>query len=404
MKYFKAGLIGSAVVIALGAISFHVAMAQQGPGSDSSETVAKPRKKNLPPPDTATDPATIEPATAEPSSPPPSADEPAADEPKIPSKFSKKGKEVPEGTATFSSDVNTVELDVAVLDNKGHFLPNIPKDKFRVLEDNVPQKIASFNLNGEAPMTIAMVIEFSNLFQQYYSQGWYETLVASYGFVQTLKPQDYVAVIAYDLRSEILCDFTTDRGKVQEAMQRLRIPGFSEANLFDALVDTEQRMSNIEGRKAILLIASGRDTFSKLTYDKARKGIQEAGVPIYAISMLQAMRIMAEQYMSASQQLDFLQADNEMKTFAKESGGQAYFPRFFGEFPNIFQSVSTALRNQYSITYTPTNQAKDGQFRKIKVELVDPETGAALRIMENGKPVKYDVIAKSGYTAPRAVE
>ncbi len=155
------------------------------------------------------------------------------------------------------------------------------------------------------------------------------------------KPQDYVAVIAYDLRTEILCDFTTDRNKVQEAMQRLRIPGFSEANLFDALVDTEQRMSNIEGRKAILLIASGRDTFSKLTFDKARKAIQEAGVPIYAVSMLQAMRIMAEQYMSDNQRMDFLQADNEMNTFARETGGQAFFPRFFGEFPSIFQTVST---------------------------------------------------------------
>jgi len=293
---------------------------------------------------------------------------------------------------------------VAVVDNKGKFIPDIPKTDFRVLEDNVPQKISSFNLNGEAPMTIAMVIEFSNLYQRYYSQGWYETLTASYGFVQTLKPQDYVAVIAYDLRSEILCDFTTDRSKVQEAMQRLRIPGFSEANLFDAVADTAQRMTNIEGRKAILLIASGRDTFSKLTFDKARKAIQEAGVPIYAVSMLQAMRIMAEQYMSDSQRLDFLQADSEMNTFARESGGQAYFPRFFGEFPNIFQSVEMALRNQYSLTYAPSNQAKDGQFRKIKVELVDPQTGAALRIMQAGKPVKYTVISKAGYTAPRAVE
>src|SRR5580704_13521574 len=224
MKYFKAGL-ASAVLIALGAITFHVALAQQGPGSDSSETVARPRKKN-PPADTVTDPATIElteytPASSRPAPSNPSNDEPAVDEPKIPSKFSKKGKEVPADTPTFSSDVNTVELDVAVLDNKGHFLPSIPKDRFRVLEDNVPQKVASFNVNSDAPMTIAMVIEFSNLFQRYYSQGWYETLVASYGFVQTLKPDDYVAIIAYDLRSEILCDFTTDRGKVQEAMQRL---------------------------------------------------------------------------------------------------------------------------------------------------------------------------------------
>jgi Ca-activated chloride channel family protein len=401
MKYFKAGF-AAAVLIALGAITFHVALAQQGPGSDSSETVARPRKKN-PQPDTTTDPATIQPSTSAPSNPPD--DEPAVEQPKIPSKFNKpKDKEVPENTPTFSSDVNTVELDVAVLDNKGHFIPGIPKNNFRILEDNVPQQIASFNVNSDAPMTIAMVIEFSNLYQQYYSQGWYETLVASYGFVQTLKPEDYVAIIAYDLRSEILCDFTTDRGKVQEAMQRLRIPGFSEANLFDALADTEQRMSGIEGRKAILLIASGRDTFSKLTYDKVRKVIRENGVPIYAVSMLQAMRIMAEQYMGQIQQLDFLQADNEMKTFAKESGGQAYFPRFFQEFPSIFQSVSTDLRNQYTLTYAPSNQAKDGQFRNIKVELVDPQTGAALKVTEGGKPVKYTVVTKGGYTAPRAVE
>jgi hypothetical protein len=102
--------------------------------------------------------------------------------------------------------------------------------------------------------------------------------------------------------------------------------------------------------------------------------------------------------------LDFLQADNEMKTFAAETGGQAYFPRFLQEFPSIYQSVQAALRNQYSITYKPSNQAKDGKFRKLKVELVDPQTGDALRISENGKPVKYSVITKAGYTAPRDVE
>jgi Ca-activated chloride channel homolog len=406
------------VLIALGAISFHAAKAQQDPGSNSSETVARPRKKT-PPPDTPPDTATTTDdddnpsvgaasntaAPAKSTNPPAASDsDSATDDSRIPSKFNRKGKDLPADAPTFSSDVTTVELDVAVLDNKGKFIGGIPKNKFRVLEDNVPQQIASFNMNSEAPMTVAMVIEFSNLFQQFYSQGWYETLVASYGFVQTLKPQDYVAIIAYDLRTEILCDFTTDRGRVQEAMQRLRIPGFSEANLFDALVETEQRMSNIEGRKAILLIASGRDTFSKLTYDKARKAVQEAGVPVYAVSMLQAMRIMAESSMGPLQQLDFLQADNEMKTFAAETGGQAFFPRFFGEFPSIFQTVSNALRNQYSITYRPANQTKDGQFRKIKVELVDPDTGDALRITENGKPVKYNVVAKSGYTAPRPVE
>ena len=255
-------------------------------------------------------------------------------------------------------------------------------------------------------MTVAMVIEFSNLFQQYWTEGWYQTLVASYGFVETLKKEDYVAIIAFDMRPEILTDFTTDHMKIQEALQRMRIPAFSESNLFDALVDTEDRMKDIEGRKAIVLIASGRDTFSKLTFDKARKAIQEAAVPIYAISLLQALRERADAYgaMGPISRLDFLQADSEMKTFSKETGGQAFFPRFYGEFPGIYRAIQDALRNQYSLAYHPSNQARDGKFRKIKVELVNPETNEPLRIVENGKPIKYQVIAKPGYTAPREVE
>ncbi len=377
MKYLKAFVILGAMLLLAG-VSFRFAAAQ-GPGSQQSETVAKPKKKDAP---------------AE-----------ATDQPKIPSKFSKKDKEVPEGLPTFSSDVNTVQLEVAVLDNRGHFIPNIPRGNFRVLEDNVPQQVSGFSTNADAPMTIAMVIEFNALFQQYWSQGWYETLTASYGFVQTLKPDDYVAIIAYDMRPEILTDFTTDRSKVQEAMQRLRIPGFSESNMYDALVDTAQRMSNIEGRKAILLVATGRDTFSKLTFDKARKGIQEAGVPIYAISLLQAFRAVYDAYMPDTMRMDFLQADNQLNTFTRETGGQAFFPRFFGEYPGIFRSIGDALRNQYSIAYSPSNQVKDGKFRKIKVELVNPENGEQLRIVDQkNKPIKYSIIAKQGYTAPRAVE
>jgi Ca-activated chloride channel family protein len=298
-------------------------------------------------------------------------------------------------------------VDVSVLDNKGRFIPKIPQGNFRVLEDTVPQQITSFNTGNEAPMTVALLIEFSNLFQQYWSEGWYQTLTAAYGFVETLKPDDYVAVVAYDLKSEILSDFSTDRRKTMDALSRLRIAGFSESNLFDALVDTEQRMSGIEGRKAIILLASGRDTFSKLTFDKARKAIQEAGVPIYSIGLLQALREYADAAgaMGPLSRLDFLQADNEMNTFARETGGQAFFPRFYGEFPTIYRAISEALRNQYSIAYQPSNQARDGKFRKIKVELVNPANGEPLRVTdEKGKAIKYQVIAKAGYTAPLEVE
>jgi len=352
----------------------------EGPNKDVGETVTKPRSKD---------------------------GDNTGDLPKIPSKLSDKNKaDVADDSTAFKVETNVVNVDVAVLDNQGHFIPNIPKGNFRVLEDNVPQQISNFSM-GEAPLTVCMVIEFSNRFQQFWSEPWYQTLTAAYGFLQTLKPDDYVAVIAYDMRSEILSDFSTDRRKTYEAMQRLRIPGFSESNLYDALADTEDRMSGIEGRKAIIMIASGIDTFSKLTFDKARRAIQDGGVPIYAIGLMQALREMMDAYgyMGSIQRMDFLQADNQMKTFAKETGGMSFFPMFYGEFPSIFQAISQSLRNQYSIAYSPTNAARDGKFRKIKVELVNPANNEPLRVTdEKGKPIKYQIIAKAGYTAPHEVE
>ncbi len=222
-----------------------------------------------------------------------------------------------------------------------------------------------------------------------------------------MKKDDYVSVIAYDMRPEILSDFSTNRQKTYEALQRLRIAGFSEANLFDALADTEERMKDIEGRKAIVLVSSGIDTFSKLTFDKARKIMQNDAVPIYAIGLLQTAREMADARggMGAIARMDFLQADNQMKTFAKETGGMAFFPRFYGEFPSIYQSISQSLRNQYSIAYNPSNSARDGKYRKIKVELVNPATNEPLPVKDaKGKPIKYQIVAKAGYTAPRTVE
>ena len=350
--------------------------AQQSPTSD---TVAKPRKK-------AKD-----------------GDPPEPDQQKIPSKLNKKN-ELPAGLPTFRSDVNSVSVEVAVMDNKGNFIPKVPAGNFRIFEDDVPQKTTGFNV-GESGMTVCLVVEFSAAYQGTYTRTWFETLQAAYSFLDSLRKDDYIAVVAYDMRSEILADFSTDRTKWQEALARLRVPGFREMNMYDALVDTAERMQDIEGRKAIVILTSGRDTFSKLTFDKTRKALQVAGVPIYAVSLFQADRIMAESRMGAISRLDFLQADNQLKVFAKETGGQAYFPRFTAEYPQIFNQLNQGLRNQYSLTYTPSNQARDGKYRKIRVELVNPSTNEPLRIVdEKGKPMKYQIIAKAGYTAPREVE
>ena len=380
-RVFSASFAGLAFLLA--SVIAPTLYGQEGPESQSgsSDSVSKPKKK-------------------------PGDENPPPEEAPIPSEF-KKSKEgdVPKETPTFRANATTVSVDVAVLDDHDHFIPTVKRDQFRVLEDGVPQQISEFG-RGEAPMTICLVVEFSGRFQAFWSRGWYETLQASYGFLQTLKPDDAVAVVSYDMRTHIISDFSTDKSKAMEAMQGLRIPGFSESNIFDALTDMADRMSNVEGRKAILVIATGLDTFSRITFDQARKSLQESGVPIYSISILQIYRMMAEgRGMGPIQEMNFLQADNEMRTFAKETGGMAFFPRFMGEYPSVFRQIEEALRNEYSLSYHPTNTAKDGKFRHIKIELVNPETNEPLRLTnEKNKPMKYKVIAKAGYKAPREVE
>jgi Ca-activated chloride channel family protein len=383
MKYFAL-----AAVCLLGIV---LGSRAQGPVTQGSETVSKKKTTT-----TSTDP----------DAPAASTDATDPNAAPIPSKYKPNKDGLPQGGPTFRSDVLTVTLDVAVLDNHGNPVPKIPQEKFRILEDNTPQKVTGFSI-GEAPMTICLVVEFSARFQRLYTSGWAQTLNDAYYFVRTLKPEDYLAVIAYDLRPEILSDFSTDRTLAAQALSRLRIPAFSESTLYDTLVFTGERMQDIEGRKAIVLLSSGVDTISKLTYDKTRKAVQDNGIPIYAIGLLQTQREMAGSrggMRGAQSDMNLTMANLQMTTFATETGGRAFFPRFEGEMPAVFQAVHDSLRNNYVLTYQPSNQAKDGKYRRLKVELVNEDNQPLKVLDEKGKPLKLQILTKAGYKAPREVE
>ena len=103
-------------------------------------------------------------------------------------------------------------------------------------------------------------------------------------------------------------------------------------------------------------------------------------------------------------EMDNLQADNQMRTFANLTGGASYFPRFQGELPDIFQQINQNIRSKYELVYRPSNAKQDGTYRELRVELVDEE-GQPLRMQdEKHKPLKYDVIAREGYRAKQEVE
>ncbi|HKW27414.1 MAG TPA: VWA domain-containing protein [Terriglobales bacterium] len=315
-------------------------------------------------------------------------------------------KKVP-GMPDYSIQVNVplVTLDVMALTKEGQFIPGLKKDNFKIYEDGVQQNITNFN-QSEAPITAVLLVEFAATNYSFM----YDALNASYYFANSLKPNDWVAVVSYDMKPYILVDFTQDKRAVFGALNQLRIPGFSETNLFDALYDTLDRLDRIPGRKAIVVVSTGRDTFSKLTLDQILQKVKATkDVTIFPVSIGFMWREYVESHYGmnpdvSAAMMDYLQADNQMRTFAKLTGGKAYFPRFEGEMPDIYRDIGASLRNQYTIAYHPTDSKLDGSYRKLKVELVTPD-GQALKIHnQKGKEVKYQLVYRDGYTAKHQVE
>ncbi len=307
-------------------------------------------------------------------------------------------------TYSLRVDVPIVNLDVNVILDKTHqFVPGLKPPNFLVLEDGVPQQVTSVRM-AQTPITAVMLLEFAA--NSYYFIN--EMRNASYVFFRSLRPDDYVAVMTYDLRTHILTDFTNNKDVIAQSLQSLIIPTFSDTDMFDALYETLDRTSRIEGRKYIILIGTGRDTFSKLTLDKILARVKAAqNVTIFTIgtgAFLNEVQGGRGGMSGGIRDLDYLQAQNQLKTFAAMTGGLSFSPIFQGELPDIFATINDSIRNQNVLTYRPTNNKNDGSYRKIKVLLVDNE-GHPLRMQdEKGKPQKYSVIARDGYRAKLPVE
>ena len=313
------------------------------------------------------------------------------------------------GGVSFRVEVPEVTIDVGVLLEKTHqFVPGLKPENFRVYEDGVLQKIDGFK-RTEAPITALVLMEYA-------ARGYafrVDALNSAWAFAQQLRPQDYVAMMTFDLNTHIVTDFTQDKKQIVEGINMLAnevyMPAaFSETNVFDALAESLDRLSRIEGQKYIILIASGVDSMSKLTFDKILARVKAAhDITIFTVSTGGLMLAMTEGrggMMGGMRDLTYLQADNEMQTFSNLTGGMHFAPRFVGELPDDVRAINQNIRAKYQLVYRPSNAKQDGTYRKIRVELVDDE-GQPLRMQdEKKKPLKYDIIARDGYKARQEVE
>ena len=305
-------------------------------------------------------------------------------------------------------DTDIVSLDAVVFNKKtGQIITGLKKANFQVFEDGVKQEISNFT-TPDAPITVTLLLEYSKWTEVFgsaaggmFEPGANEAVRPVAMFLSRFikPPDDYASVIAFDIRPTPITDFTNDPNRIRQTIDLLlrNRPAFRENNLFDSIkfalvggrgdsvvLDNEkEEKSDYQGmvavkskRRAIILVASGIDTFSKVNYGEARKIIQEAGIPIYIISTGNLFYKKYEQYLGATDglsgmpgRLTFLQAKNAMNTFAKESGGMHFEMTFESEIPDYLNSINGLLRSQYSLAYDLPKKHEMGKKYKLEVKV-----------------------------------
>lgn len=338
----------------------------------------------------------------------------------------------PQDAEKVTISTQIVNVDTVVYHKKsGQIVTGLKKQNFALFADGQPQVITNFS-TPEAPITAAMVVEYSKwseMFGYYGSSGQdpgtYEVIQPTAMFLSRFikPPDDYVSVVAFDIRPTPLTDFTNDPARINQVINLLlrNHPAFRETNLFDALKfvlvggrgdsvvleDSKKEWSDYTGlvsvqgrRRAVILIASGIDTFSKINYGDARKVAQNAGIPIYIIGTANLFFKRYGDLLDASDSISgapgrmtFLQAQNTLKTLAGDTGGAYYPVTFPGELPSVLNNINTLLRSQYSLAFNP-GDVRDGKQHKIKVS-----------VDVNGDGVyddkEYVIQARQFYNAPK---
>src|SRR5262245_36926289 len=317
-----------------------------------------------------------------------------------------KGKP-PQDIEKLSTTTNVVNIDAVVYHKKtGQIVTGLKKANFAIFADNTQQTITNFS-TPEAPITVSLVLEYSKWTEAFglygnggYEPGTYEVIRPAAMFLQQFikPPDDYVSVVAFDIRPTPLTDFTNDPGRINQVINLLlrNTPAFRETNLFDALKfvlvggrgdsvvleDSKAEKADYSGmvsiqgrRRAVILVASGIDTFSRINYGDARKVLQNSGIPVYIIGTANLFKKKYGDRLGALDDISggpgrmtFLQADNTLTTFAKETGG-AFFPvTFEGELPKVLGSINALLRSQYSLGFNP-GDIHDGKQHKLVVKV-----------------------------------
>jgi VWFA-related protein len=322
---------------------------------------------------------------------------------KIPARSSAplfKGKQGKQKTEIhYDPSTGTVTLKFLVQDPNGYFIPNIRRDNFVVYENGVRQQNVSVDVE-HAAVSLGFLGEFGGRIQSLNRDLGQEVSRAGQHLVDEVGRGDKVAIWTYNDKVEKLSDFSSDPQDLNIIFIRLGTPELSEANLYDAVINTLGQMKPLNGRKAILLVSSGIDTFSKNSLQDATRAAEDSGTPIYVLSLVPTLRQMAEggAHTGAIAKIDWEGAENGMQQIAVASGGRLYSPENTVDLTPVYDDMMENLKVRYVITYKPSDSQDQNAPRTVRVELVDPRTGGPLQIVDsNGKVIRASVILQDSY-------
>ena len=284
------------------------------------------------------------------------------------------------------STVNLVNLFVTVRDNHKRIVPNLTKDDFQVFEDNQEQKIAFFSKEVTLPITLGLLLDTSGSEQDML----YAIQDAGSRFMnRVLRKGDEAMVLSFDTDVDLLSDFTEDRAELDRAIRRSRInapmgggminPGplptgnITGTALYDAIyLACNDKLATEAGRKAIVIVTDAQDEGSKMRLEEAIEAAQRTDTVIHIL-------LVADPRYGAN--------GGVAKKLTEETGGRMISVSSEKKLEQAFDEISEELRSQYTVGYYPTDTAKDGRFRKVKVEMTNKD---------------YKALTRKGYYAPRS--
>jgi VWFA-related protein len=364
MRLRNKQIIGTIIFVLLGATSF---WGTQGPATQPQQNQQRVQATPIPSDIDPSDPAL--PVWAKPATPAPGtakASKPATPG-NVPSTKQQPGQQPVEeqplvggglgevtrsgGQYVFRSQVNEVVLPVIVTDTRRHIVTNLDKNNFLVYEDGQPQTIVRFS-REDVPVSIGIVVDNSG------SMRTKRTAVtkAVLNLIQASNPQDEAFVVNFNDDSYLDQDFTNNLGPLHEALDRVDSRGGTA--LYDAVIASADHLAKgaKKEKKVLLVITDGVDNESRESLESAIRKVQDDQGPIiYTIGIL-------------GDEPGIKRAKRALQSLSDQTGGVAFFPKDLQEVDEISQEVAHDIRNQYSITYKPTNPRANGGYRKVRVE------------------------------------